>query len=161
MCLLLKWPAGQWGSRQEGVQMSRKIVYVQCIFITQKWSKHLFFAVMRHCKERSIVYLALLGLHLETLPEAQRKQDIVWVWKLVSTFAILYTLSSYSSTTISNDNHHLPDMAQKNIVANMITDPAISALMSNFNLLLHRLMTTIISKYTLLLILVDYDMNKM
>ena len=24
MWLLLKWPAGQWGSRQEGVQMSRK-----------------------------------------------------------------------------------------------------------------------------------------
>ena len=101
MWLLLKWPAGQWGSRQEGVQMSRKIVYVQCIFITQKWSKHLFFAVMRHCKERSIVYLALLGLHLKTLPEAQRKQDIVWVWNLVTTFAILYTLSSYSSTTFS------------------------------------------------------------
>ena len=57
--------------------MSRKIVYVQCIFITQKWSKLFFSAVMRHCKERSIVYLALLGLHLKTLPEAQRKQDIV------------------------------------------------------------------------------------
>ena len=90
MWLLLKWPAGQWGSRQEGVQMSRKIVYDQCIFIAQKWSKHLFSAVMRHCKERSIVYLALLGLHLKTLPEAQRKQDIVWVWNLVTTFAILY-----------------------------------------------------------------------
>ena len=117
MWLLIKWPAGQWGSRQEGVQMSRKIVYVQCIFITQKWSKHLFSAVMRHCKERSIVYLALLGLHLKTLPEAQRKQDIVWVWNLVTTFAILYTLSSYSSTTI-NDNHYLPNMAKKHIVAN-------------------------------------------
>ena len=101
MWYLVEWPAGQWGSRQEGVQMSRKIVYVQCIFITQKWSKHLFSAVMRHCKERSIVYLALLGLHLKTLPEAQRKQDIVWVWNLVTTFAILYTLSSYSSTTFS------------------------------------------------------------
>ena len=57
--------------------MSRKIAKQLWIFITQVVKTFVCRCKMRHCKELSILYLALLGLHLETLPEAQRKQDIV------------------------------------------------------------------------------------